>query len=100
LQEAGIGLNGVKIRMTRDTELIGRDLYGYTHPNGRIIELYPDAFRNTETLIRTLGHERMHIYQARTFRLPMNSQELRMFEEAAYASEDMWMEFYRRTVGR
>ncbi len=92
--KGGIGLKGIKIRIIRDPDLIGKGIYGYTHPNGKMIDLYPDSFINEETLIRTLGHERMHVYQVKTFGAPTNSLLLKDFEIAAYQSEDFFHTYY------
>lgn len=100
--EGGIGLDGIKVRIIRDPELKGTDLYGYTHPNGSI-DLYPDAFTNTEQLIKTLGHERTHTMQIQLFKHPnfysddalrMN-KELRLNERAAYGSEENFWKYYQ-----
>lgn len=92
-KNAGIGLDGVKVKIVRDPELIGKGLYG--HADANTIELYPDAFTNTEELVKTLGHERMHVYQTRTFGIP-DSTMLGKFENAAYGSEGMWWNYYLR----
>ncbi len=60
--DAGFGPAGVSVKINRDTDLIGRGLYGHTAPNGTIT-LYPDAFSSMEDLVRTIGHERMHVMQ-------------------------------------
>ena len=46
-QDGGIGLQGVRTRIVRDPDLIGKNVFWYTHPDGSI-DLYPDAFTNTE----------------------------------------------------
>ncbi|MBK5143133.1 RHS domain-containing protein [Budviciaceae bacterium BWR-B9] len=100
--EGGIGLDGVKVRIIRDPELKGKDLYGYTHPDGSI-DLYPDAFTNVEQLIKTLGHERTHTMQIQLYKHPnayaddalrMNT-ELRLNENAAHGIEDSFWKYYQ-----
>ncbi len=98
--EAGVGLDGVKVRIIRDESLIGKDLYGYTHPNGKFIDVYPDAFSSSEALVRTLGHERMHIYQTRTFGPPQSAVDLRLNEKAAYGLEDSFVKYWRSNRGQ
>ncbi|MBI3563457.1 MAG: hypothetical protein HY080_17270 [Gammaproteobacteria bacterium] len=98
--EAGVGLDGVKVRIIRDESMIGKDLHGYTHPNGKFIDLYPDAFSSPENLVRTLGHERMHVYQVRTFGVPQNAVELRLNENAAYGLEDSFVKYWQSKGGR
>jgi len=56
--------------------------------------LYPDAFSNEGQLVRTLGHERVHAYQAMTLGAPRNSIESIAYEQAAIASEEDWWQFY------
>jgi hypothetical protein len=97
---AGVGLEGVKVRIIRDESLIGKDLYGYTHPNGKSFDIYPDAFQNPEQLIRTLGHERTHVYQIKTFGRPKSSLDLKLNESAAVAAENYFLEFSQRAGGK
>lgn len=101
--EGGIGLENVKLRIIRDPELKGKDLYGYTHPDGAI-DLYPDAFTNVEQLIKTLGHERTHTMQIQLYKHPnaysedafeMNKQ-LRLNENAAHGIEDSFWQYYNK----
>ncbi|MDQ3575699.1 MAG: hypothetical protein M3404_12425, partial [Actinomycetota bacterium] len=73
---------------------IGSGFYGHTPASGRSIDLYPDAFTNHEQLVRTLGHERMHVYQMRTFGPPGDSKVGNMYEAAARGSEDDWWSYF------
>jgi len=77
--------------------LIGKNLFGYT--DGKTITLYPDAFQNTESLVKTIGHERMHVYQVKLFGRPTSSDILFQFEDGASISEDMWWEYYKMNTG-
>lgn len=95
-EDAGIGLKGIKIEIVRDAELIGKDLYGWADPKGNRILLYPDAFSSKENLVKTLGHERIHIYQTKTFGKPLAYEMLIEFEKGAYGSEDAWWEYFKR----
>ena len=92
-KKAGIGLDGVKIKIDRNAELVGKGIYGYT--DGKTITLYPDAFTDTETLVKTLGHERMHVYQTSIFGKPTSSDILQEFENGAYASESSWWQYFQ-----
>ncbi|WP_234329535.1 MULTISPECIES: RHS repeat domain-containing protein [unclassified Streptomyces] len=91
--KAGVGLDGVKVKINRDTDLLGRQLYGHTSPDGTIT-LYPDAFRSEEDLVRTIGHERMHVMQAEIFGSTPSLEEERAWERAAYAAEDQFWNYY------
>ncbi|MDQ0416810.1 RHS repeat-associated protein [Croceifilum oryzae] len=95
-KEAGIGLDGIKVKIVRDSSLINRGVFGWANPNGKEIQLYPLAFSDKENLIKTLGHERMHIYQARVFGEAKDQKMLMDFEKAAYGSEDMWWNYARK----
>lgn len=95
-EQGGVGLKGIKIRIVRDEELLGRNVFGYTHPKGNIIELYPDAFTDVETLIRTLGHERTHVYQIKTLGLPKGSETLSLYEKAAMQSELPFYQYFQK----
>ena len=90
--KAGVGLDGVKVKIDRNPELLGRNVYGYT--DGKTITLYPDAFTNTETLVRTLGHERMHVYQVGVFGKPTSTDILGEFERGASMSEQSWWDYF------
>ena len=95
--EAGIGLEGIKVKIDRNSELLGRGVYGYT--DGKNITLYPDAFANTETLVKTLGHERMHVYQVGIFGKPTSTDLLGEFERGASMSEQSWWEYFNYKNG-
>jgi len=87
-KQGGVGLDGVRIRVIRDQDLKGKGVFGYTHSDGKTIDLYPDAFKSKEELIKTLGHERTHIYQIRTFGNSKDTFELFENGKAAYGIED------------
>ena len=93
-QRAGVGLRGTKLRIVRNPELIGTGLAGWTHPRGKLVQLYPDAFLNEKALVETLGHERTHVYQARTFGTPHDMAAWARYERAAEATEYQWWEYF------
>lgn len=100
-REGGVGLGGVKVKIIRDSDLKGKNIYGYTHPNGDI-DLYPDASTDIEQLIKTLGHERTHTMQIYLFKRPNTyaddaikmNRELILNEKAAHSIEDSFWQFY------
>lgn len=100
-REGGVGLGGVKVKIIRDSDLKGKNIYGYTHPNGDI-DLYPDAVTDIEQLIKTLGHERTHTMQIYLFKHPNTyaddaikmNRELILNEKAAHSIEDSFWQFY------
>jgi hypothetical protein len=97
-KRAGIGLQGIMVKIVRDENLIGTGYYGWTSPDGNIIHLYPDAFTNTESLVKTLGHERVHAYQVKTFGAP-DLQTIRGYEDGADESEMVWWDYYNKNNG-
>ncbi|MCI8669790.1 MAG: hypothetical protein HFI34_09785 [Lachnospiraceae bacterium] len=98
-KDAGINYAGIKISIDRNPELIGKGYYGYTWPNGKKVTLYPDAFSTKEVLVKTLGHERIHVYQVKTFGEPKTDNMARMFEKAAYGSENDWWKYFKQMNG-
>ncbi|MEU0009584.1 DUF6531 domain-containing protein, partial [Streptomyces sp. NPDC006314] len=97
-EQAGVGLEGVKVKINRDTDLIGRGLYGHTSPDGTIT-LYPDAFTSKEDLVRTIGHERMHVMQVGVYGRASSLEQEAAWERAAYGSEDQFWNFYNGRLG-
>ena len=96
----GLDYKGTKIQIVRDRDLIGSGFFGYTFPNAKIVQLYPDAFSDIETLVKTLGHERIHCEQYRLFGSPQSTDELGMFEKSAVFSEEYWWQLYQERSGR
>ena len=96
VNEAGIDYSGIKI--SRDKDLIGKGIYGYTFPDGKNVVLYPDAFENKESLIKTLGHERIHCEQIKLFGQAKDIKELSEYEKAASFSEEYWWQKYNERV--
>ncbi|MFD8870036.1 putative T7SS-secreted protein [Streptomyces sp. NPDC059590] len=96
-KEAGVGLEGVKVRIDRDPDLIGRDLYGHTAPD-RTITLYPDAFSSKENLVKTIGHERMHVMQIDLYGPSKSLEQEHAWERAAYASEYQFWNYHNGTL--
>ena len=99
LRELGVDTKGIEFDIIRDKDLIGKGVYGYTFPNGRKVQLYPDAFSSREELVKTLGHERIHCNQIRLFGEAKTIDELREYERAAKFSEDYWWSIYKERTG-
>ncbi|KQV11644.1 hypothetical protein ASE03_14115 [Kitasatospora sp. Root187] len=98
-KDAGVELNGVTIKINRQTDLIGKDLYGHTSPDGRTITLYPDAFSSMENLVKTIGHERMHVMQVRLHGPASSIEQEHAWERAAYATEEQFWNYYNGRLG-
>jgi hypothetical protein len=97
-ERAGVGLDGVKVHIldpTADADTIRYlDLQGAIARTDELgIQLHPNAFANEETLVKTLAHERTHVYQIETFSA-YGTGHVGDFEDAAYAIEDsIWQYF-------
>ena len=91
----GIGLDGITIRIIDDAQLEGRGLFGYTHPSGTEIHLYPDAFSIEQSLIETLGHERTHVFQFQTFGAPEDTATAIEFERGAREIESSYWDYFQ-----
>ncbi len=99
VKNIGIDYKGIEFDIIRDKELIGKAVFGYTFPNGRKIQLYPDAFSSREELVKTLGHELIHCHQIKLFGNARNFAELLSYERAAKFSEDYWWSQYIKRTG-
>ena len=94
LKASDISYDGIKIKIVRDPELIGKNLFGYTYPNGKMVALYPDAFTDMESLVKTLGHERIHVYQNKTLGIALDTDIAIAYEKAAYEMEDTFWNYF------
>ena len=74
-------------------------MFGWTSPDGKIIELYPDAFRNKEILVKTLGHERIHVMKVKLYGAPMSNEMGIWFEGGAEISEQTWWNYFKLKNG-
>ncbi|WP_297546882.1 LamG-like jellyroll fold domain-containing protein [Amycolatopsis sp.] len=97
-RDSGVGLDGVTVKINRDPDLIGRGLFGHTSPDGTIT-LYPDAFGSEEDLVKTLGHERMHVMQVGLYGPATSLEQESSWERAAYSSEDQFWNYYNGGLG-
>lgn len=99
IDDAGMNFDGVKIKISRDKGMLKRQLLGWTPDNAKVVYLYPNAFKNTETLVTTLGHEKIHILQIRKYGIPLGSEKLIFFEDVAQRSEGLWWAKYKARNG-
>ena len=98
-EDGGIDYSGIKIKIVDDPELVGSGFWGIPHPDGQVVELYPDAFKNRETLVKTLGHERTHVIQITLYGSPQDSLTCGLFEDVATLSEAGWWNYYKSVDG-
>lgn len=100
-KKANIDLNGIKIKIQRDKELINAPFAGSAAPEqiGRI-DLFPGAFIDREQLLRTLVHEKVHVGQYKKYgsEYVMNNSEI--FEKEAYKIEKEWYNNYKMKGGK
>jgi hypothetical protein len=89
---AGVGLDGVEVRIRKSAPRPG--MFGRTDRNG-VLHLYPNAFKNEEELVKTLGHERTHVWQVRTYGYPDEDAMARRMEDGAKATEAQWWDYYQ-----
>lgn len=100
VKDMGIQFPDTKLVIVRDKELIGRrEFMGYTFPDGSMIHLYPAAFSDREQLVKTLGHEYIHLKQAQERGMITSVEELMERERDAYDSEQGWWDDYCKKTG-
>ncbi len=99
IKEMDIDYSNIEIDIIRKEELIGTGLMGYAFPNGKKVQLYPDAFKDREQLVKTLGHERVHCEQVKLFGEARTMEEELYYEKGPVFSEKYWWDEYVRRTG-
>ncbi|MCC0098955.1 hypothetical protein K7B10_30100 [Streptomyces flavotricini] len=96
----GASLSGVKWTINRQSELIGKDLYGHTNPLTKKITFYPDAFSSEENMVKTIGHERTHVMQLELYG-PGAEDTVggRAYEDTAHAIEPSFWQYFKSKGG-
>jgi hypothetical protein len=96
---AGVDFRGAPVEIVE-----GADDIAYLDFQGAVartddlgVQLGPAAFQDEETLVRTLGHESIHVGQYQAGRVSSMTGPL---EDEAYAAEDAFVETWRRNTGR
>ena len=97
--EMGLDPKDVKYKINRDKEMIGTNYMGQTSDDGSSITLFPDAFINREQLVKTIGHENIHLKQVRKNGKVKTIEELRQREKEAFDSEEWWWKTYVENTG-
>lgn len=99
-ERGGVGLDGVKVHIL--DPVADADTIRYLDMQGAVartddlgIQLHPGAFADEETLLRTLAHERTHVYQLQTFP-NYGTGHMGAFESAAYGIEDSFWQYFLR----
>ncbi len=95
----GIKIQDINIKIQRDKDLLSVPLCGSTDYDdiGRI-DLFPNAFKDEETLVRTIIHERCHVLQLRKHGKGYAQEYLDEMEKEAYRFEDFWYNIVRKKV--
>lgn len=98
LKDVEADYHGASVHIDRNERLIGTGYCGYTDPSGKRVTLYPDAFKDRENLVKTLGHEGIHLDQVRKYGAVKDSIELtRREKEARNAENSIWQKYLERT---
>jgi hypothetical protein len=97
---AGVDFQGAQVEILSDPETIRYlDLqHAVARTDEYGVQLGPAAFQDAETLVRTLGHESIHIDQHRQGRVNSTGEVTRL-EDEAYGAEDRFVEEWRSSSG-
>ena len=100
ISEMGIDYKDIKIKIERDIGALGSGFMGVTNDRGTGVNLFPDAFRSREQLVKTLGHERIHVEQIRLWGGTHDTgDDSSARERAAVFSEEYWWQEYKNRTG-
>lgn len=96
-REYGIDLKGITVKIQRNERLLKLSMCGSADYNdvGRI-DLYPNAFRSEEELVRTLLHERIHVLQLKKYGKKYIQSNLKLMEEQAYRAETVFYNLIKK----
>lgn len=95
----GVKMTDLNIKIQRDKTLAGLIFCGSTdYDNIGRIDLFPNAFKDEETLIRTIIHERCHVLQLRKHGKEYTQMHLDQMEKEAYKFENFWYNIIRKRV--
>lgn len=97
--EMGLDPADVHYKIDRDEEKMNTGYFGFTSDDGKNIVLFPDAFVNREQLVKTIGHENIHLKQVRENGKVKSIEDLRKREEEAAKSEEGWWKLYVKNTG-
>ena len=94
-----VKIDDLSIRIQREEAMLDMPYLGATDYNniGRI-DLFPNAFTDEETLLRTIIHERCHVLQLRKYGEKYTQKHINEMEDMAYKFEDFWYNVVRKRV--
>lgn len=99
MKDMEVDMRGAKIKIDRNIDMLGKGIFGHTSDDGKIVTLYPDAFQNREELVKTIGHESVHLLQIEKDGKVKSVEDLISREEEASASENEWWGRYVKKTG-
>lgn len=94
VSEMGLNPNDVRYKIDRNEEMIGSGFMGHISDDGKEITLYPDSFKDREQLVKTIGHENIHLKQIRKDGKVKSHLEIAERENEAILSEEKWWSDY------
>lgn len=95
MQDMGVDYGKTKIVVDRNRDNVGTDYFAYTSPDGSVVTFYADAFKDKESLVKTIGHEKIHLQQIKERGMALDSAEIELREAEARASETGWWNAYK-----
>ncbi|MBQ8026895.1 MAG: hypothetical protein IJ261_02135 [Clostridia bacterium] len=96
-KEYDIDLTGISLNIDFNEELLRLAYTGRADSESvGGITFFPNAFRDKETLLRTLYHELQHVKQFKEFGTEYVQNNLGAFEKLAYEAEDAFVESLRK----
>ena len=97
MRQMGILKKGITYQVDAQENLVGTGFFGYTSPDGKTVTFYPDAFTDRAHLVKTCGHESIHVKQVEERGVATDSQELiRRENEAVDSEEAFWKDYQKR----
>ncbi len=97
-RDYGFDISGLIIKIQRDESMINSYYTGSTdYDNVGRIDLFPNAFINTEQVLRTLIHEKAHVLQLRKYGKNLTQININFMEKVAYRFEEL---FYKVLLKR
>ena len=91
-KEYGVDMKGITITVDKNEELLSLPFAGSANANkiGEITFM-PNAFKDRETLIRTVFHEKLHVEQYKKYGAEFVSANSARFEQEAYEEEEKFI---------
>ena len=95
----GVKIDDLSIRIQREEAMLEMPFLGSTdYDNIGRIDLFPNAFTDEETILRTIIHERCHVLQLRKYGKKYTQEHINEMEDMAYKFEDFWYNVVRKRV--